>query len=767
MNLNIKQRIVAASIYFGMLLLLGYVFNSGFQYIWDKSNNWNMLLVVVALAIIMGNYITEPFFTKPLQVFTKWLSVFLFMVGLKHPEKLWYHTQLVWGSGILFLLSLILVILSSIRKLERFQKSGIKLLCEVSRPSIVFGLIYFLIVYSFFPMKDIALPWVVAFGTILIINKPINYIVLKIWRIAKFFREVKNSTPIIGKVIGFQSADSFTIESDIDLSEDLSPIGNSVGIIEGSKTYIGIIVHARNLLNKRWLTVKALKDSNNYYFAFDNSTWLESPASSISLTESNDVVMLNTFGMTKRFKEKISSHQIVQNIGAAIGIVWRGSAINKINIYRTRSSEFLARKNITEGSIVQTHISGDDVLYQIIDARTESESLESHDAHGYLTITAQKLGNYDTVKNELNVVKWVPEIFDPVFTFASTPTSYDANKFIGCLPGTTYGIPIRNFHELVTHNTAILGILGIGKSCLTFELLQKLLRQTEVKIICIDITNQYARALPNYFSSELIQDELPQDFKDVLRNNNPDGRSDDPSSWGNEYLYRTKIEAELQSFKQGDKRILILNPDWHPVSKAGTQYKIQSKVDLTVSEKTRIITERLFMIAKNTGETMDARFLIVFEEAHSLVPEWNSIANEGDKSATNGIAKVILQGRKYGLGSLVITQRTANISKSILNQCNTIFALRVFDDTGKQFLENYIGSDYSNLLPTLEERHAVAIGKALKLKQPVIIKLNDKDTLLLHEDERNEIVEEEQVSDLNNNCLINEYDTPPDNGGFH
>ena len=40
-------------------------------------------------------------------------------------------------------------------------------------------------------------------------------------------------------------------------------------------------------------------------------------------------------------------------------------------------------------------------------------------------------------------------------------------------------------------------------------------------------------------------------------------------------------------------------------------------------------------------------------------------------------------------------------------------------------MENYIGSDYSNLLPTLEERHCVAIGKALKLKQPVIIELNN------------------------------------------
>src|SRR5690606_36479292 len=116
-----------------------------------------------------------------------------------------------------------------------------------------------------------------------------------------------------------------------------------------------------------------------------------------------------------------------------------------------------------------------------------------------------------------------------------------------------------------------------------------------------------------------------------------------------------------------------------------------------------------------------------------LVPEWNSVANDGDKSATKRTAKVILQGRKYGLGSFAITQRTANISKSIVKQCNTILALRAFDDTGKQFLENYICSDYSNLLTTLEERHCVAIGKALKSKQPVILELNHKDSIQIQQ----------------------------------
>lgn len=66
----------------------------------------------------------------------------------------------------------------------------------------------------------------------------------------------------------------------------------------------------------------------------------------------------------------------------------------------------------------------------------------------------------------------------------------------------------------------------------------------------------------------------------------------------------------------------------------------------------------------------------------------------------------------------------------MLNQCNTIFALRVFDDAGKGFLENYIGKDYADTLATLDERHAIAIGKGLRLKQPVIVQLNNRDKFL-------------------------------------
>ncbi|GMV23909.1 MAG: hypothetical protein AMXMBFR57_38580 [Acidimicrobiia bacterium] len=66
-------------------------------------------------------------------------------------------------------------------------------------------------------------------------------------------------------------------------------------------------------------------------------------------------------------------------------------------------------------------------------------------------------------------------------------------------------------------------------------------------------------------------------------------------------------------------------------------------------------------------------------------------------------------------------------TKTILNQCNTIFAMRTFDETGKDFLSNYIGKDYTESLSSLPERHAVLFGKASSCENPVLIRLNDTD----------------------------------------
>ena len=151
---------------------------------------------------------------------------------------------------------------------------------------------------------------------------------------------------------------------------------------------------------------------------------------------------------------------------------------------------------------------------------------------------------------------------------------------------------------------------------------------------------------------------------------------------------------------------------------------------LTPAEITRIVSEAALGACQALGFSEQARCCLVYEEAHSLVPEWNAVANEGDKAAANGTARAILQGRKFGLGCLLVTQRTASVTKTVLNQCNTVVAMRVFDATGMEFLSNYIGDAYAGILSGLQDRHAVVFGKASSSSDPVLIRLNDRDTIL-------------------------------------
>jgi hypothetical protein len=281
----------------------------------------------------------------------------------------------------------------------------------------------------------------------------------------------------------------------------------------------------------------------------------------------------------------------------------------------------------------------------------------------------------------------------------------------------------------VTHNTAILGILGAGKTFLALELVERMLL-AGIKVIVLDLTNQYATHLTPYYDGATEKANL-----DALKATGPAGKTNYKqivSEGGSVQAFQTALKQQLANFMaDANAKVRIYNPTAFEIWKQDSKLfsGAATMAQLTPTELTRIITETALELCSATI-TDQAKVCIVYEEAHSLIPEWNAVASEGDKAATNGTAKAILQGRKYGLGCLVITQRTANVTKTILNQCNTVFALRVFDATGMEFLRNYIGDDYSGVLSTLENRHAVVFGRASSCSDPVLVRLNDRDKFL-------------------------------------
>ena len=387
--------------------------------------------------------------------------------------------------------------------------------------------------------------------------------------------------------------------------------------------------------------------------------------------------------------------------------------------------EVISETGLSEGSLVEVRI-GDNqsVIYQLVDGVTRDEVVQQKNKYAYARAKARKIGMWDNNGRRFCPVPWMPRMNAPVFLLESIEGG-PGDDCIGHFPETPYGVRIDP-SECVTHNTAILGILGVGKSYLAIELVERMISQG-IKVLCLDLTDQYATLLNEFldpaFEAEKRAELVAAGTGGVANQNKELG--------GSRNAFVVAVIEQMRAFlRQGDDHYLrIYNPAQFRVTKQVSGWNADNAafLRLTPSEITAIFSDAALLVCQELGMTNHARLCLVYEEAHTLVPEWNSVAAEGDKVATAKSARAILQGRKFGLGCLLITQRTANVTKTILNQCNTLFAMRTFDDTGKEFLGNYIGSDYAAVLPSMQPRHAVVFGKASSCENPVLIRLNDQD----------------------------------------
>src|SRR5699024_1411729 len=81
------------------------------------------------------------------------------------------------------------------------------------------------------------------------------------------------------------------------------------------------------------------------------------------------------------------------------------------------------------------------------------------------------------------------------------------------------------------------------------------------------------------------------------------------------------------------------------------------------------------------------------------------------------------QGRKYGVGLLLVSQRTALVSKTLLSQCNTCICFAMYDKTGLDYLESVFASEHARAIPNLRFLEGVAFGKAVRSDRPIIFKI--------------------------------------------
>lgn len=117
--------------------------------------------------------------------------------------------------------------------------------------------------------------------------------------------------------------------------------------------------------------------------------------------------------------------------------------------------------------------------------------------------------------------------------------------------------------------------------------------------------------------------------------------------------------------------------------------------------------------------------LLVCEEAHRYVP------NHGEaqyKEAQNAIRRIAKEGRKYGLGLMLISQRPDDVEKTVLSQCSSWIIMRLTNSTDQNYVSSFIPDNLAGLtrlLPSLKRREAIFVGEAAAIPSRIkVLKLN-------------------------------------------
>ncbi len=138
------------------------------------------------------------------------------------------------------------------------------------------------------------------------------------------------------------------------------------------------------------------------------------------------------------------------------------------------------------------------------------------------------------------------------------------------------------------------------------------------------------------------------------------------------------------------------------------------------------------VVARLTKQLFDDRkagklppFLLVVEEAHNYCPE----RGFGTSVSSNMLRTIASEGRKFGMGLCVVSQRPAKVDKNIISQCNTNIILKV---TNPNDLKAIIQSVEGLTSQTYNEIQRLPIGVALisgaSIQIPIMVEIRTRET---------------------------------------
>ncbi len=136
-----------------------------------------------------------------------------------------------------------------------------------------------------------------------------------------------------------------------------------------------------------------------------------------------------------------------------------------------------------------------------------------------------------------------------------------------------------------------------------------------------------------------------------------------------------------------------------------------------------LIARIVFSVQQWTDKDKINPIALFCDEAHLYIP--NDAKQGVEMSSLNSFERIAKEGRKYGVGLVVITQRPSEVNRTVLSQSNNFIAMRLTnaDDQSvvKKLMPDSIGN-FAELLPILDIGEALVVGDACLLPSRIKVK---------------------------------------------
>ena len=343
--------------------------------------------------------------------------------------------------------------------------------------------------------------------------------------------------------------------------------------------------------------------------------------------------------------------------------------------------------------------------------------------------------------------------------------------------GAYVGIKVYlDINAMVQKHVSVLAKTGGGKSYITGVLIEELMRH-HVTCVILDPHGEYASLAEKgkvAHGSERFGVE-PRGYRDVIQVFSPDVKINPHArplkftlsnldardilsltgGGGKLRQHLTALRKALDLLRQSSRDysmmdiIRVLERDEDPQNAALVDdLEYLAEVDIFAREGTRIdelVVKGQTTIIDLKGTPPDIQELIVnrlctalfelrkvnkipplmlaVEEAHNFCPQVGQVAS------SKVFRTIASEGRKFGLGILIVTQRAAKVDKNVLSQCNTQIILKVTNPNDLKA----ISSSVEGLTPGMEDEIqrlpiGVAIVTGAGLQMPMMVEVRPRET---------------------------------------